>query len=138
MARMLCDFRLSDSGPMKRQHILSEIARTAKKNGGAPLGFRAFFSETGIKSTDWQGIYWARWGDAVREAGLEPNQMQTAYSEDELLSKLSLLIRELGRYPGKWDMRMKARQDETFPSDKTFGRLGGKQQALVLCPADNF
>ena len=58
---------------MKKQHILDEIRRTAEANGGAALGRQRFFAETGIKDSDWFGKYWARWSDAVCEAGLVPD-----------------------------------------------------------------
>lgn len=54
---------------MEKQHILNEIRRTAKANGGDPLGRERFLTDTGIKQSDWYGKYWIRWGDAVREAG---------------------------------------------------------------------
>ena len=60
---------------MNKTHILEEIKRTAKENDGVPLGRIKFESETGIKETDWFGKYWARWGEAVREAGFIPNQL---------------------------------------------------------------
>jgi hypothetical protein len=53
---------------MNKQHILDEISRTAKDNDGVPLGAARFEAETGIKVSDWRGRFWARWGDAVREA----------------------------------------------------------------------
>src|SRR5712692_889425 len=34
-------------------HLLAEIVRTAKTNGGVPLGRHRFYTETGIKDTDW-------------------------------------------------------------------------------------
>jgi len=52
---------------MDKGHILDEIRRTAQENGIA-LGTRRFYAETGIKTSDWSGKYWARWGDAIREA----------------------------------------------------------------------
>lgn len=112
---------------MDKQHIVDEIKRTAAANGGAPLGHRRFFQETGIKATDWER-YWARWGDALREAGLRPNQMTDAYDDDVLIEKFIGLIRDLGRFPVWRELKLKARNDPAFPSDKTFSRLGGKAQ----------
>lgn len=109
---------------MNKAYILQEIKRTANANSGAPLGWRKFFSETGIKESDWLGVYWARWSEAIREAGFAPNQLQGPYAESELLAKYAGLARELGKLPTKGDLRLKARSDPKFPSDKTFARLG--------------
>lgn len=38
---------------MTKEHILAEIRRTTAANGGVPLGWRKFRSETGIKEADW-------------------------------------------------------------------------------------
>jgi hypothetical protein len=111
---------------MNKQHILREIKRTAAENGGVPLGRLRFFRESGIKESDWKGKYWARWNDAVSEAGLEPNQKTTSYDEDLLIEKFISLMRELGRYPVVAEIRMKVRADPSFPNDKTFGRFGSK------------
>ena len=77
---------------MIKQHILDEIRRTAQANRGVPLGRDRFSQETGIKELDWFGKYWARWGDALREAGFAPNKLQGAYSEDEVFQRLIGLI----------------------------------------------
>src|SRR5881409_602836 len=100
---------------MNKQHILDEIRRTAR--GGKALGRQKFFTETGIKVSDWSGKYWVRWSDAVREAGLTPNQKTKAYDDELLITKLVALTRELGRFPVYGDLRMKARTDSDFPSD---------------------
>jgi hypothetical protein len=113
-------------GAMDKQHILAEIRRTAKENDGRPLGRERFYRETGIKTSDWLGKYWARWGDAVREAHLEPNQIQSALSESYLLEKLVSLIRELGRFPAYSEVRLKAYNTPGFPSHNTFARLGSR------------
>ncbi len=113
---------------MNKQHILHEIKRTAEANGGIPLGRLRFFRETGIKESDWKGKYWARWNDAVSEAGLEPNQKTIAYEEELLIEKFVALMRELGRFPVVAEIRMKVRKDPGFPNDKTFGRFGSKPE----------
>jgi hypothetical protein len=74
---------------MTRQHILDEIRRTAKENGGVPLGRDRFEQETGIRYTEWWGRLWSRWGDAVQEAGLTPNKLTDAYDNEELIEKLT-------------------------------------------------
>jgi hypothetical protein len=43
---------------MNKQHILTEIKRTAASNGGVPLGVSKFSKETGIKDSDWRGKIW--------------------------------------------------------------------------------
>ena len=111
-----------------KQRVLSEIRRTAEANDGVPLGTARFLQETGIKVTDWQGKIWARWGDALLEAGFRPNQLQTAFDDDTLIEKFIGLMRELGRFPVSNEVRMKARSDDGFPWHNTFARFGPKQK----------
>jgi len=105
---------------MNKTLILQEIKRTAKENGGVPLGRIRFENETGIKDTDWFGKFWARWGDALQEAGYPPNQLVSAYDRNKLLEKYANLSRELGRLPTGGDLRLKGRNDPSFPSNSTF------------------
>jgi hypothetical protein len=111
---------------MDREAILSEIQRLASENGGRPLGKRRFEDATGIRESDWLGRYWLRWGDAVREAGLEPNTLQSKFDDDEVLASLALLVRDLGHFPVEAELRMRAREDAAFPSHGTVQRLGNK------------
>jgi hypothetical protein len=110
--------------------ILAEIQRTTAENGGVPLGRRRFAAETGVKDADWYGVYWARWGDAVREAGFRPNQLQRPYPTDHLLTKYAELALELGCLPVRGDLDLKRRRDRGFPSREAFERLGTKAVLL--------
>ncbi len=111
---------------MTKTHILNEITRAAKANGGVPLGKARFEAETGIKPSDWFGIYWATWGDAVREAGFTPNELNGAFDDEFLLGKYAEFVGELGRLPTEGDLRLKRRRDPEFPNSKTVSRFGTK------------
>jgi hypothetical protein len=115
---------------MEKDYILKEIKRTAASNGGVPLGRQRFLQETGIKQSDWSGKFWARWNDAIREAGLEPNEMVSSLSDEFILESYALFIKEIGRIPTGPELRMKARQSEDFPNDKTFSKFGNKAEVL--------
>lgn len=116
---------------MDKAHILREIKRTADANEGVPLGWRRFLNETGIKQSDWFAIHWARWSDALREAGYEPNQLVEAYEPDELLERYAQLSLELGRLPTDADMRFKTRSDPEFPSSRAFSKRWSKAELVT-------
>ena len=111
---------------MDRAYILAEIRRTAEANGGAPLGRARFASETGIRESDWSGRYWARWNDALAEAGFPPNQLQARYADHDVLAALVTEIRRLGRMPTHAELRLRRRDDRTFPSAGVFAKFGSK------------
>ncbi len=116
---------------MTRDQILAEIVRTTEANGGIALGIARFRQETGIVDSDWLGRYWARWSDAVKEAGCIPSTWQQPLDEKVLIERFVGLIRELGHVPVKAELQIKAKQDPTFPSYKAYSRLGAKSQFLA-------
>jgi Meiotically up-regulated gene 113 len=121
---------------MNKQHIIAEIKRTARENGGLPLGGERFLKETGIRQSDWIGKFWIRWSDALRDAGFEPNKKRTTIDHAMLLEKLIALIRELGHFPVTAELKMKGTQDPTFPNHKTFfSRFGLKAQLVATVRA---
>ena len=111
---------------MDREHILAEIRRTAEANGGKPLGIARFAAATGIQQHDWRGRYWARWNDALDEAGYPPNALQGAYDESYLLDALVSEIRRRGRMPTMAELGLRRREDSSVPNPKVFERLGPK------------
>ncbi|OGG59705.1 hypothetical protein A2765_03900 [Candidatus Kaiserbacteria bacterium RIFCSPHIGHO2_01_FULL_56_24] len=114
---------------LSKEQILDEIKRTAKENGSKPLGTDRFEKETGIKPYDW-GKYWARFSDAQKEAGLMPNQLNSAYTDEFLFEKLIGLIRKLGKFPTYKEFRIEKNEDDKFPDGSVFQRFGSKQQLI--------
>jgi len=98
-----------------KDYILGEIKKQAQLNGGRPIGIKKFCEATGIKENQVLGTYWTKWNDAVKEAGLTPNNMSVSYPEVVLINRMALFIRELGKLPTKVEIRHKAFLDATFP-----------------------
>jgi len=112
---------------MDKTYILSEIRRTAAENGGIALGKARFLAATGIREADWLGKYWTKWSEAAREAGCSPNRLQEPFDASHLLDKLASLVQDLGHFPVRAELKIRARRDKTFPSPNTFARFGGKR-----------
>jgi len=110
-----------------QQYILDEIKRNAIANGGVPLGSRQFERETSIRPHEW-GRYWARFGDAQKEAGFEPNTKKMAIPDEDLLRHLALLTRDVGKRPTIGEIRVRKRNDPSFPSSNAILRLGNFQE----------
>lgn len=112
--------------PPPKSVILAEVQRLASENGGVPLGRERFSRVTGIKESDWSGRYWTRWGDALVEAGFEPNKWNEAWPDDELLDALARLALSLGRFPTHAERKQARFNDPAFPTANSFSRLGNR------------
>jgi len=112
---------------LTKQQIIEEIKRTAKENGGMPLGMGRFEKQTGIKIYDWQK-YWARFGDAQQEAGFIPNKLQSALNTDFMMGKIISLTRKMGKIPTSTEFRIEKNNDPNFPSKNTIQKLGDRQK----------
>lgn len=118
--------------PVSREEVLSRIRECASRDNGKPPGKRLFEQQTGIREADWLGRYWARWGDALADAGYPPNTLQgRVWSDDDLLAALATLTAELGRFPTTPELALRRREDEAFPSKNLFGtRLGSRDEQV--------
>ncbi len=117
---------------MKKEEIIYEIRRLAAANEGKPPGRLTFETEVGVREHEWRGRHWARWSDAVREAGFQPNQKATAYGKAHLAEKLIGLIRKIEHFPTSSELRLEATRNPDFPSEMAFRRLGGKLALIDL------
>lgn len=104
------------------EKVVSEIQRLAEKNSGQPPGARLFEQQTGIRQGAWRGVYWARWDDALIEAGFTPNVALARYDESFLLGKIAGLCRELGKIPTAMEFRIYGRSHPGFPNHKSIYR----------------
>jgi len=89
------------------------------------LGMARFEKETGIKTYEWKK-YWARIGDAHKEAGFEPNLFQGAYADEFLFEKVIGVMRKLGKFPTYDDLSLEKNNDTEFPHRSVFTNFGSK------------
>jgi hypothetical protein len=102
-----------------RDRILAEIRRLALANGGQSPGRQVFEAHTGIRYAEWYGIYWARWGDAVAEAGFSPNSIQAKFNTEDLLKQVAEAYRHFGHVATDGELRLYGRSHPTFPAHST-------------------
>jgi hypothetical protein len=108
-----------------REQIISEIQRVATEQGRPP-GSQVFAKETGIRETDWRGRYWARWGDALADAGLGSNEFNARMSDEAIAEAMVRAIRDLGRFPTHAELKLRRRSDPEFPAATTLIRRGNQ------------
>ncbi len=114
-------------GNLTKQYIINAIRQTAKKNDGKPLGVARFEKESSIKVHEWKR-YWPRFGDALKEAGFMPNQLQGAYSDEFIIEKVIGVIRKLNKFPTYDELRVERSSDVELPTRNVFMKFGSKQQ----------
>jgi len=113
-----------------KEKVLAEIRRIAREEGRPP-GQKLFKRKTGFSHSYWNGTYWPRWSAALKDAGLEQNERNSAIPRETLLSKYLELVSELNAVPALSDLRFKNRQDKEFPATSTFQKRVGGQTVIV-------
>jgi Meiotically up-regulated gene 113 len=117
-----------------REHIIAAIKRIAYSTNGQPPGIQVFRNETGIKDHEWLGVFWARWGDALIEAGFQANQFNSKADSDTFLQKFANAIRHYKKFPTVAEQKLYRNFDPDFPDAKTlrvhFGIGSGMADAI--------
>jgi len=116
---------------MDKSQIIEKIVELSCALGGVLPGRERFEKLTGIGSGEWLGIHWARWGDALQEAGLQPNEFQGPSDKEELLKVYCNLVADLGHIPTEAETRMIARTRDNFPGHSTFRNVFGSKQGVL-------
>lgn len=115
-----------------RDDIIAAIQQATAHDGGQPVGYRRLEKLTGITRSAWYGVYWTKWSDALREAGLEPNQASRAADKETLLRQTAEMVRHLGKVPTEGDLRLARRSDPTLPSPRALRSLGSRRGGVLV------
>ena len=113
-----------------REKIISEIKRLSAKHGKT-VGKRLFERETGISEGAYLGKYWAKWSDAVTEAGFEANKKNERSDADFLFGKFADICRHYQHIPSQGEFRMFRRTDPEVPTDTTFAKAFGIKSEML-------
>lgn len=103
-----------------KDRIISEINRLAELGGGKAPGQKRFEKETGIKVSSWRGKIWAKWSDAVSEAGHSANTLNASLNRDKVLDDYAEVCREYGRPPTYAELRLYGRERPDFMGVNTY------------------
>ncbi len=90
-----------------------------------------FARRTGISSHQWAGVHWLTWNEAVAEAGFPPNSRCRRINDDVLLASLAKVIRKVGRYPTRVELRYHCLRDPELPNPWPIFRLGRKVELVA-------
>lgn len=113
-----------------RERILSEIKQLAIEIGRPP-GKTIFQRRSGIAPHQWLGKFWSTWGDALREAGFEPNSMQEKLDSDSLLRAVADASIALGHFPTNAELSLYFRSLPDGPSAKNVENHFPRKYLLV-------
>ena len=114
-----------------RDEIIREIRRLAVANDGKAPGQKLFARETGILEHHWRGNFWARWGDALAEAGYQPNEWNGRLDTQSVMDSVITVCRHLGRVPTRDEIDLYRKTDPSVPRSAAIARhLGGRAEMI--------
>ena len=106
-----------------KQQIITEIQRLAAARGGR-ISIRAFCDESGMKEYQILGTRWAKWNDALAEAGVNTGSFFQPKTEDmAVLEAFVQLVKRLNRWPTQTDLQMERYGNKSFPSIPVIRRV---------------
>ncbi|MDO8296411.1 MAG: GIY-YIG nuclease family protein [Caulobacter sp.] len=96
---------------------------------------KAFERETGIGAHQWSGKFWARWSDAISEAGHEPNKRTERLDSQVILAQIVDACRHYGHLPTKAELQLYGKDGNGFPSSNAILRNIGRRSAVIAALA---
>ncbi|MFA6002088.1 MAG: hypothetical protein WC828_08285 [Thermoleophilia bacterium] len=116
--------------PSKKK-IIGAYNRLVKESGGKLVGTKVFMRETGFSPHYWRGGYWRSWSAFQADAGYTPNLPTDRIPDEVLLRRFAELALEIGSIPTQADLKLKRKEDSSFPSDSTYRRWGSLEALLT-------
>lgn len=94
-----------------------------------------FTRETGVAQHQWRGKFWARWGDALVEAGYQPNDWIARLDSDAILTGVIAACRHFGRLPTKDEIEIYRKSAPSIPTANSIARHFGSRSGLIAALA---
>src|SRR5262249_38427653 len=92
---------------------------------------RAFKTATGLTAGSWRGLYWARWSDALAEAGYQPNKFGAKFEIDRVIGSFIEAARHYKRLPTEPELRMFRRLRPDIRHEQTIRSYFGSKEQLL-------
>lgn len=115
---------------LSKEAIVKAYQDLVKKRAGRLVGGAAFARETGISPYYWNGGYWRSWSTFQTDLGYTPNAPTSRIDDETLLQRFADLTVELGRVPTQADLKLKRKDDPSFPGEDRFRRWGNRDALL--------
>lgn len=116
---------------LSKESIIAAYNDLMKERGGKPIGIGVFTRETGISQYYWRGGYWRTWSAFQAEAGHTPNIPTQKIDDETVLRRFAELALERQQIPTQADLRIKRREDPSFPDYNVFTRWGNQDSLLA-------
>jgi Meiotically up-regulated gene 113 len=113
-----------------REEVLVKIRSLAAANGGIAPGQKTFENETGIGRSFWLGKFWAKWSDAVRDAGLTPQERNKPIQKEMIFEYLAEIVNHYQREPTRAEFDMHRNISTKLPWYQTLIEIFGSKASM--------
>ena len=102
------------------EELITQVQMLAKELGRTPSK-REFYKDPRIASAYTASSRFGSWNKFLEAAGLEANQVKTKVSDEELITQVQMLAKELGRTPSKREFYKDPRIASAYTASSRFG-----------------
>ena len=114
-----------------KESIIDAYNDLITTHGGKHIGEGVFKRETGISPYYWRGGLWRSWSAFQADAGHTPNSPTQKIADEIILHRFAELALERNEIPTQADLKLKRKEDPTFPGADAFRRFGNRDVLLA-------